>query len=156
MIGAGNGSDTKSAPARTLGWILTAFLVGCANGEITNLDYALVDLKAVTQTYFNNSLTLMEDGGRDFRSDYFRPNLTNGKLETPRSEDNVRARATVRFVGNERPYTIMTWVEVQTRIEQGWVDHGTDPKLSKRLASYLLEYIKARKGKNFIDNYRAF
>jgi hypothetical protein len=110
----------------------------------------------VTQTFFNNSLTQIEDGGRDFKSEFFRPNLTKGRLETPRSEDNVRARATVRFVGNERPYSIMTWVEVQTRVEDGWVDHGPDTKLSKKLAEYLAEFIKARKGKNFIDNYRAF
>lgn len=140
----------------TLVWILTVFLVGCANGEISNLEYPLADLKVVTQSFFNNTLVQIEDGGRDFKSDFFRPNLTKGKLESPRSEDNVRARAIVRFVGNERPYVIMTWVEVQTRVDEGWVDHGTDSKLSKKLADYLRDYIKARKEKNFIDNYRAF
>jgi hypothetical protein len=140
----------------TLVWILTVFLIGCSHGEIGNLEYPLTDLKTVTQTFFNNSLVQIEDGGRDFKSEFFRPNLTKGRLESPRTEDNVRARAIVRFVGNERPYTIMTWVEVQTRDGNSWVDHGPDSKLSKKLAEYLSEFIRARKGKNFIDNYRAF
>ena len=146
----------RSSVGQTLALLLAGVFVACAHGEIENLEYPLVDLKSLAQQFFNGSLNATEDGGRDFQSAYFRPNMTKDKFETPRSEDNVRARALVRFIGNERPYVIQVWVEVQTKVEGGWLDQGNDSKLTKKVTDLLRDFIRARKDKNFIDNYRAF
>jgi hypothetical protein len=116
----------------------------------------LSDLKSMTQSFFSNNLTEDRESGRDYKSQYFRPNLVKGRIESPRSEDQVRARATVRFVGNERPYTILTWVEVETREKDAWESKGNDLKLARRLSDLLRDYIRTRRDKNLIDHFKSF
>lgn len=148
-----------STLTKAFGWILTLFtmaLVACASAEISDLEYPLGDLKSMTQTFFNNKLNDADDSGREFRSDFFRPNIVRGRIESPRSEDQVRAQAKIRFVGNERPYSILTWVEIETKEGGKWVSQGVDNSLSKRVSDQLNEFIKARRDKNVIDHFRPF
>jgi len=141
---------------RTFIWILILFLASCSSGEITDLEYPLGEIKQTTQSFFNHTLKEIEPGGRDYRSEYFRPNLSKGRIESPRSEDRVRAKALVRFIGNERPYSIEIWVDVETKDRDVWTNQGTDKNLSKKLARQLQDFIQSRREKNVIDHFRPF
>jgi hypothetical protein len=125
-------------------------------GVVVPNDYSLGDIKQFTRAYFRDTLKEKGDTGRVFESQYFRPNMTKGKLESPRSEDNVRARAKIRIIGNERPYSIQTQVEVETLENGQWVNRGVDDQLTDKLSRQLVDYIRTRQNKNDIDRYRAF
>ncbi len=144
---------------RTLVWVFTLFVgffLGCTTAEVANLDYPLADVKSMTTNFFNKVLREDEAGGRDYTSAFFRPNLTKGQIETPRTEDQVRARAKVRFVGNERPYTVVVRVEVESKEGNTWFSEGEDRQLSKKVSKLLAEFIQTRRDKNFIDHFRSF
>jgi len=123
---------------------------------LDDLDYPLVDIRSGLNNLFDGGLREDVDNPKELTSKPFRTDLEKGKLLSVRPEDDVRATAHLRIMGNERPYSILVNVYVEQRGDRDWESAGSDRRLAKELKEIIHAYLKKNRNKNTIDQFRAF
>ena len=147
-------SKTKVWIAIIISW--TFALVGCSHGIVSeDFDYPLVDIQNALLGSFKTGVIQRE--ARKYELKPFRPAVKNEKFETPLASDEVRAKAEITIVGNERPYVVRVRAFIEeSETSNTWDEIEASPSLGEKIVEQILKGIERQGEKNAIDRYRPF
>ena len=146
-------------------------ITGCVTGQkSSDLDYSIKNIQSAIAQTLPGGINLVSVNRREFRSNYFRPDIYYRPLS--RDRDLYRSKLNITILGASRPYRLVVRAFTQVRVSDGkpkskvhsaddlkkgtWKDvevSGIEDVILELIVDHIL---KSSKDNNLVDDFHPF